>query len=281
MSFIHAKNLTHKYPLHDKEGNITSTITALEGIELNIKPGQFIGILGGNASGKSTLAKHFNALLYPDEGVVEIDGMDSQNPENLWDIRKTAGMVFQNPDNQILSTVVEEDVGFGPENIGIPTKDIWERVAFALEATGMSAYASTSPYHLSGGQKQRIAIAGIVAMRPKCIILDEATAMLDPQGRNEVLEVLKRLNRQEKVTILFITHYMEEVIEADYIYVMNQGKIAMQGTPKEIFSQSERLYQNGLEVPVITQIANQLRQKGCNIPEGILTIEELVEVLCP
>ena len=245
-----------------------------------MKQGEFIAILGHNGSGKSTLAKHFNAILYPTEGTVFVDGMDTRDDEKLWDVRREAGMVFQNPDNQIIGTVVEEDVGFGPENMGVPTADIWKRVERSLEKTGMTAYRHHSPNKLSGGQKQRVAIAGVMAMKPKCIVMDEPTAMLDPNGRKEVLEAVRELNAQEHVTVILITHYMEEVIHADRVYVMDSGKVVLEGTPKEIFSQVDILKKYRLDVPQVTLLAHELREAGVQIPEGILTKEELVDALC-
>ena len=245
-----------------------------------VKPGEFVAILGHNGSGKSTLAKHINAILYPSEGAVWVNGMDTSAEENLWKVRQSAGMVFQNPDNQIIGSVVEEDVGFGPENMGIPTEEIWERVEESLKSVGMWQYRKKSPNKLSGGQKQRVAIAGVVAMHPKCIILDEATAMLDPSGRKEVLRAVRALNQVEEVTIVHITHYMEEVIYADKVFVMDQGKVVMQGTPREIFSKVEELQKLRLAVPQVTQLAYELQKSGLPIKSGILTVEELVEELC-
>ena len=253
---------------------------ALYGINLDIKPGEFISIVGHNGSGKSTLAKHLNALLMPSSGTLWVNGMDTSDEKNTLNIRQSTGMVFQNPDNQIIGTVVEEDVGFGPENMGVPTEKIWERVDESLKKTGMTSYRYHSPNKLSGGQKQRVAIAGVMAMRPKCIILDEPTAMLDPNGRKEVLEAVSDLNRREGVTVILITHYMEEVVHADKVYVMDNGEVVMQGTPREIFSQVETLKEYRLDVPQVTLLAHELHKAGVDVPEGILTTEELVNALC-
>ncbi len=280
MGIIKAFKLGFDYLKYDEDGNVQDTQRAVNDVNLDIEAGEFVAILGHNGSGKSTLARHINALLLPSEGTLWVDGMDTANEPELWKIRQKAGMVFQNPDNQIIGTVVEEDVGFGPENMGIPTEDIWKRVEYSLEKTGMSAYRHHSPNKLSGGQKQRVAIAGVMAMRPKCIVLDEPTAMLDPNGRREVLEAVSELNRQENVTVILITHYMEEVIHADRVFVMDSGEIVMQGTPREIFSQVETLKQYGLDVPQVTLLAHNLRCRGVDIPAGILTTEELVNALC-
>lgn len=280
MNFIKARKLVHEYIRRDEEGNVESIQTALDGVDIDIKPGEFVAVLGHNGSGKSTFAKHLNVLLSPTEGALWVDGKDVTEEKNLWDIRKNAGMVFQNPDNQIVATVVEEDVAFGPENIGIPSEEIWERVRKSLKSVGMLEYREHSPNRLSGGQKQRVAIAGVMAMEPKCIILDEPTAMLDPNGRKEVLDAVEQLNRKKGVTIILITHYMEEVIRADRVYVMERGKVVMNGTPREIFSNVEQLKELRLDVPQITLLAHELRQEGLNIPEGILTRQELVEALC-
>jgi energy-coupling factor transport system ATP-binding protein len=277
MDIIKAKNLVHEFFRRDEEGNVESITTALDHVDLDVKPGQFIAILGHNGSGKSTLAKHINALLSPTEGTIWVDGMDVLDEECTIPIRKTAGMVFQNPDNQIIASVVEEDVGFGPENIGIPTDEIWERVDKSLGAVGMTKYRKHSPNKLSGGQKQRVAIAGVVAMEPKCIIFDEPTAMLDPNGRKEVISTAHELNKKKGVTIILITHYMEEVVGADYVYVMEKGKIVMDGTPREIFSQVDKLKEHRLDVPQVTLVADELRRSGLPIPAGVLTREELVE----
>ena len=277
MGIIKAKQLVHEYIRRDEEGNVESIQTALDHIDLDVQPGQFIAILGHNGSGKSTLAKHINALLAPTEGSLWVDGKDVTQEENILPVRKTAGMVFQNPDNQIIASVVEEDVGFGPENIGVPTDEIWQRVEESLKSVGMLQYRHHSPNKLSGGQKQRVAIAGVMAMEPKCIVLDEPTAMLDPNGRKEVLHAAHELNRKKGVTILLITHYMEEVVDADYVYVMDKGHVVMQGTPREIFSQVGTLKEHRLDVPQITLLADLLRQSGLDIPLGVLTREELVD----
>ena len=287
MGIIKAKQLVHEYIRRDEEGNVESIQTALDHIDLDVQPGQFIAILGHNGSGKSTLAKHINALLAPTEGSLWIDGKDVTQEENILPVRKTAGMVFQNPDNQIIASVVEEDVGniveedvgFGPENIGVPTDEIWQRVEESLKSVGMLQYRHHSPNKLSGGQKQRVAIAGVMAMEPKCIVLDEPTAMLDPNGRKEVLHAAHELNRKKGVTILLITHYMEEVVDADYVYVMDKGHVVMQGTPREIFSQVGTLKEHRLDVPQITLLADLLRQSGLDIPLGVLTREELVDAI--
>ena len=279
MGIIKAKQLVHEYIRRDEEGNVESIQTALDHIDLDIQPGQFIAILGHNGSGKSTLAKHINALLAPTEGSLWVDGKDVTQEENILPVRKTAGMVFQNPDNQIIASVVEEDVGFGPENIGVPTDEIWQRVEESLKSVGMLQYRHHSPNKLSGGQKQRVAIAGVMAMEPKCIVLDEPTAMLDPNGRKEVLHAAHELNRKKGVTILLITHYMEEVVDADYVYVMDKGHVVMQGTPREIFSQVGTLKEHRLDVPQITLLADLLRQSGLDIPSGVLTREELVDAI--
>jgi energy-coupling factor transport system ATP-binding protein len=279
MEIIKAKQLVHEYIRRDEEGNVESIQTALDHIDLDVQPGQFIAILGHNGSGKSTLAKHINALLAPTEGSLWVDGKDVTQEENILPVRKTAGMVFQNPDNQIIASVVEEDVGFGPENIGVPTDEIWQRVEESLKSVGMLQYRHHSPNKLSGGQKQRVAIAGVMAMEPKCIVLDEPTAMLDPNGRKEVLHAAHELNRKKGVTILLITHYMEEVVDADYVYVMDKGHVVMQGTPREIFSQVGTLKEHRLDVPQITLLADLLRQSGLDIPLGVLTREELVDAI--
>lgn len=279
MGIIKAKQLVHEYIRRDEEGNVESIQTALDHIDLDVQPGQFIAILGHNGSGKSTLAKHINALLAPTEGSLWVDGKDVTQEENILPVRKTAGMVFQNPDNQIIASMVEEDVGFGPENIGVPTDEIWQRVEESLKSVGMLQYRHHSPNKLSGGQKQRVAIAGVMAMEPKCIVLDEPTAMLDPNGRKEVLHAAHELNRKKGVTILLITHYMEEVVDADYVYVMDKGHVVMQGTPREIFSQVGTLKEHRLDVPQITLLADLLRQSGLDIPLGVLTREELVDAI--
>lgn len=279
MGIIKVKDLLFEYIRRDEEGNVEGITTAVDHVNLDINQGDFIAILGHNGSGKSTLAKHMNAILYPTEGTVWVDGKDTQNDAHLWEIRQTAGMVFQNPDNQIIGQIVEEDVGFGPENMGIPTNEIWERVEESLKAVGMYAFRHYSPNKLSGGQKQRVSIAGVIAMHPKCIILDEPTAMLDPKGRKEVIRAVRALNDVENITIILITHYMEEVIYADKVYVMDQGEITLQGTPRAVFSEVERLKELRLDVPQVTLLAHELRKEGFPIPEGILTNEEFRETL--
>lgn len=280
MGIIQATKLMFEYIKYGEDGGIESTYRAIDDVDLDVKRGEFVAILGHNGSGKSTLAKHINAILVPTGGTLYVDGKDTSDEENVWEVRKSAGMVFQNPDNQIIGTVVEEDVGFGPENMGVPTEEIWERVAESLRAVGMWEYRKSSPNKLSGGQKQRVAIAGVVAMHPKCIVLDEPTAMLDPNGRKEVIRTVRALNQVEDVTVLLITHYMEEVIYADKVIVMDDGKVVMQGTPREIFSQVETLKKYGLDVPQVTLLAHELRKEGLAIPEGILSVEELVDQLC-
>lgn len=279
MGIIKAKNVVHEFFRRDEEGNVESITTALDHVNLDVKAGQFIAILGHNGSGKSTLAKHINALLTPTEGVIWVDGMDVLDEDNTIPIRKTAGMVFQNPDNQIIASVVEEDVGFGPENIGVPTEEIWTRVNQSLEAVDMVKYRKHSPNKLSGGQKQRVAIADVVAMEPKCIVFDEPTAMLDPNGRKEVIATAHDLNKKKGVTIILITHYMEEVVDADYVYVMEKGKIVMDGTPRDIFSRVDELKEHRLDVPQATLVADELRSAGVPIPQGILTRKELVDAI--
>lgn len=279
MKIIKAKDVIFEYIKRDEEGNVEGTTRAVDNVSLDIKQGDFIAILGHNGSGKSTLAKHMNAILYPTQGTIWVDGMDTSEEKNIWDVRQTAGMVFQNPDNQIIGQVVEEDVGFGPENMGVPTKEIWERVEESLRAVGMYQYRKHSPNKLSGGQKQRVSIAGVLAMHPKCIILDEPTAMLDPNGRKDVIRAARGLNDVEGVTIILITHYMEEIIHADKVFVMDQGKIAMEGTPREIFSQVEKLKELRLDVPQVTLLAYELKKQGVDLPDGILTTGELVEAL--
>lgn len=279
MGIVEAKNLTFEYIRRDEEGNVEGITTAVDNVNIDIKAGDFVAVLGHNGSGKSTFAKHLNALVMPTEGAVYVDGMDTKDSGNTLSIRQTAGMVFQNPDNQIVGTLVDEEVGFGPENIGVPTEEIWERVEKSLKAVGMYQFRSASPNKLSGGQKQRVAIAGIVAMKPKCIVLDEPTAMLDPLGRKEVLNVLHELNRKENVTIILITHYMEEVIDADYVYVMDGGKLVMDGTPRQIFTQVEMLKSMRLDVPQVTELAYELKKAGLPIKDGIIRNEELVEEL--
>lgn len=279
MEMIEAKNLAYEYIRRDEEGNVEGITRAVDGVTLDVKAGDFVAILGHNGSGKSTIAKQINAILEPTEGTLYVNGMNTAEPEHLWDIRQSAGMVFQNPDNQIIASVVEEDVAFGPENLGIPTEEIWKRVEESLRAVGMTEYRSHSPNKLSGGQKQRVAIAGIMAMRPRCIVLDEPTAMLDPDGRKEVLRTLHELNRAEHVTILLITHYMDEVIHADKVIVMDDGKIVMQGTPREVFSHVEELKAHRLDVPQVTELAYELQKEGMSLPDGILTIKEFTEAI--
>lgn len=279
MSIVETKNLKFEYIRRDDEGNVEGITTAIDDVSLEIKQGDFIAILGHNGSGKSTLAKHINAILYPTEGTVWVDGMNTTDEAHLWDIRQEAGMVFQNPDNQIIGQIVEEDVGFGPENLGVPTKEIWQRVEESLKAVGMYEFRKYSPNKLSGGQKQRVSIAGVIAMHPKCIILDEPTAMLDPNGRKEVIRAVRALNDVEKITVILITHYMEEIIHANRVFVMDEGKIAMEGTPREIFSQVEKLKSLRLDVPQVTLLAHELKQSGVPLPDGILTTEELVRAL--
>lgn len=276
---IRAEHVKFDYIRRDENDNVAAVETAINDVSFQVKPGEFVAILGHNGSGKSTLAKHINALLTPEEGAVYVDGIDTSEEEMLWEIRQRVGMVFQNPDNQIVYNVVEEDVGFGPENLGVPTKKIWERVEDSLKRVGMLHARKESPNNLSGGQKQRVAIAGILAMKPKCIVLDEATAMLDPVGRREVLRAVRELNQKENITVLWITHYMEEVTEADRVLVMNKGQVVMEGTPPEIFSQVEALQAYHLDVPQVTLLAHELRKRGMRIPEGILSVGELVEVV--
>ena len=280
MGIIKALKLGFDYQRYDDDGNVVDMQRAVNDVNLDIEAGDFVAVLGHNGSGKSTLAKQINALLIPSEGTMWVDDMDTAKEPELWKIRQKAGMVFQNPDNQIIGTVVEEDVGFGPENMGVPTDEIWKRVDDSLKKTGMTAYRYQSPNKLSGGQKQRVAIAGVVAMRPSCIVLDEPTAMLDPNGRKEVLKAVSELNKKENVTVVLITHYMEEVIHANKVYVMDGGNVVMQGTPREIFSQVETLKKYRLDVPQVTLLAHELHKAGVDIPEGILTKEELVGALC-
>lgn len=280
MGMIRAEKLVFEYDKRDEDGNVIGSCRAIDGVDIDIPQGSFVAVLGHNGSGKSTLAKHMNAILVPTDGTMWVDGKDTKDLEKLWEIRQSAGMVFQNPDNQIIGTVVEEDVGFGPENLGVPTDEIWERVEDSLKAVGMIEYRHHSPNKLSGGQKQRVAIAGVVAMEPKCIVLDEPTAMLDPVGRKEVLKTVQKLRKKKNVTVILITHYMEEVIDADKIYVMDHGHVVMEGTPREIFAQVDRLKEYRLDVPQVTILADKLRKMGLDIPEGILRKEELVEAVC-
>ena len=279
MGIISASKVIFEYIRRDEEGNVEGITRAVDNVDLDVKQGQFIAILGHNGSGKSTLAKHINAILVPTEGTVWVDGKDTKDMDKIWDIRQEAGMVFQNPDNQIIGQVVEEDVGFGPENMGVPTKEIWERVEESLKAVGMYEFRKHSPNKLSGGQKQRVSIAGVIAMHPKCIILDEPTAMLDPNGRKEVIRAIRALNDVEGITVVLITHYMEEIIHADKVFVMDKGHVELEGTPREIFSQVEKLKSLRLDVPQVTLLAYELRKGGLDIPEGILTTKELVEAL--
>ena len=281
MAFIKAEKLKHKFVRRDEQGEIEDVTLALDDVNIEVEEGQFIAVLGHNGSGKSTFAKHLNALLAPSEGTVWVDGKDTSKEGNILDIRKEAGMIFQNPDNQIVAGVVEEDVAFGPENIGVPTEEIWERVGKSLEAVGMTAYRYHSPNRLSGGQKQRVAIAGVMAMKPECIVLDEPTAMLDPNGRKEVIRTVHELNRAEGITMVLITHYMEEVVDADRVIVMDDGHIVMDGTPKEIFSRVEELKQYRMDVPQVTELAWELQKKGIPLPDGILRKSEFLDALVP
>ena len=277
MEMVQAKELSYEAEKRDEEGNVIGLSRAIDGVDLDVLPGQFVAILGHNGSGKSTLAKQINAILVPSGGTMWVDGRDPRDPDELWNVRQSAGMVFQNPDNQIIGTVVEEDVGFGPENLGVPTDEIWTRVEESLKAVGMIEYRSHSPNKLSGGQKQRVAIAGVIAMEPKCIVLDEPTAMLDPNGRKDVIRTVQELRKKKQVTVILITHYMEEVIDADRVYVMDHGRVVMDGTPREIFSRVEELKQYGMDVPQATMLAEELRKRGLDLPRGILHSEELVE----
>ena len=280
MGIIKAFKLGFDYLKYDEDGNVEATQRAVNDVNLDIEAGDFVAVLGHNGSGKSTLAKHMNALLIPTEGTMLVDGIDTARETKLWKVRQKAGMVFQNPDNQIIGTIVEEDVGFGPENLGVPTDEIWTRVEESLDAVGMLKYRHHSPNKLSGGQKQRVAIAGVMAMHPKCIVMDEPTAMLDPHGRKSVIETAKKLNKEEGITVILITHYMEEVIEADRIFVMDDGKLVMEGTPKEVFSKVDKLKELRLDVPQATLVAHELQQRGIPLPDGILNNEELVDELC-
>ena len=280
MEMIRARELVYEYDKRDEEGNIIGAERAIDGVTIDVPQGSFVAVLGHNGSGKSTLAKHMNAILVPTGGTMWVDGRDTKDPAELWNVRQTAGMVFQNPNNQIIGTVVEEDVGFGPENLGVPTDEIWQRVEESLKAVGMLERRKDSPNKLSGGQKQRVAIAGVLAMEPKCLVLDEPTAMLDPNGRKEVIQAVEKLRKVKKVTVILITHYMEEVIDADQVFVMEGGHIVMHGTPREIFSQVDELKKYRMDVPQVTMLAEELRRRGLDLPRGILRREELVEALC-
>ena len=279
MNIVETNDLEYEYVKTDDEGKVAERFRAVDGVDLSVRAGEFIAVLGHNGSGKSTLAKHLNAILRPTRGTVFVGGNDTRDDSKLWEIRQSAGMVFQNPDNQIIGTMVDEDVAFGPENMGVEREEIWRRVESALKAVGMWEYRSYSPNRLSGGQKQRVAIAGVVAMKPSCIVLDEPTAMLDPNGRKEVIETVRELNQKENVTVILITHYMEEVIRADHVFVMDQGKIVLSGTPREVFSQVERMKELRLDVPQVTMLGYRLKQEGLPLPDGLLTIEELTEAL--
>ena len=280
MGMIRAEKLVFEYDKRDEEGNVIGSHRAIDGVDIDVPQGSFVAILGHNGSGKSTLAKHMNAILVPTGGTMWVDGRDTKDPNELWNIRQSAGMVFQNPDNQIIGTVVEEEVGFGPENLGVPTDEIWKRVENSLRAVGMLERRKDSPNKLSGGQKQRVAIAGVIAMEPKCIVLDEPTAMLAPNGRKEVIEAVEQLRKEKNVTVILITHYMEEVIDADQVFVMDEGHVVMHGTPKEIFSRVDELKKYRMDVPQVTMLADALIQKGVPLPKGILRREELVDALC-
>ena len=280
MGMIRAEKLVFEYDKRDEEGNVIGSHRAIDGVDIDVPQGSFVAILGHNGSGKSTLAKHMNAILVPTGGTMWVDGRDTKDPNELWNIRQSAGMVFQNPDNQIIGTVVEEEVGFGPENLGVPTDEIWKRVENSLRAVCMLERRKDSPNKLSGGQKQRVAIAGVIAMEPKCIVLDEPTAMLDPNGRKEVIEAVEQLRKEKNVTVILITHYMEEVIDADQVFVMDEGHVVMHGTPKEIFSRVDELKKYRMDVPQVTMLADALIQKGVPLPKGILRREELVDALC-
>ena len=280
MGMIRAEKLVFEYDKRDEDGNVIGSRRAIDGVDIDIPQGSFVAVLGHNGSGKSTLAKHMNAILVPTDGTMWVDGKDTKDLEKLWEIRQSAGMVFQNPDNQIIGTVVEEDVGFGPENLGVPTKEIWKRVEDSLRAVGMLDRRKDSPNKLSGGQKQRVAIAGVIAMEPKCSVLDEPTAMLDPNGRKEVIHAVEKLRREKNVTVILITHYMEEVVDADQVFVMDDGRIVMHGTPREIFSRVDELKKYRMDVPQVTMLADELIRRGVDLPKGILRREELVEALC-
>lgn len=280
MGIVETQDLVFEYIRRDEDGNVEGIQTAVDKVNIDVSKGDFVAILGHNGSGKSTLARHINALLTPTEGTVWVSEMDTTDEDKLWNIRQTAGMVFQNPDNQIIGTIVEEDVGFGPENLGIPTEDIWTRVDSALKKVGMTTYRDYSPNKLSGGQKQRVAIAGVLAMKPTCIVMDEPTSMLDPSGRKEVMDTILELNRTEGVTIILITHYMNEAAMANKIFVMDKGKVVMEGTPRQIFSDVTKMKSLKLDVPQATELAYELKKQGVPLPDGILTSKELVEELC-
>lgn len=276
---ISIQDVVYEYIRRDDEEQVVGVELAVDHLSFEINKGEFIAVLGHNGSGKSTLAKLINAILVPEEGCIEVDGIDTRKPEMVWEIRQRAGMVFQNPDNQIVHNIVEEDVGFGPENLGVPTAEIWERVNDSLKKVGMYEHRKESPNNLSGGQKQRVAIAGVLAMKPKCIIFDESTAMLDPVGRREVLKAVHEINKKEEITILWVTHYMDEVTEADRVLVMNHGKVAMQGTPKQVFAEAEKLQEYHLAVPQVTELALELRRQGMDIPTDLITVDEFVNCL--
>lgn len=278
-SILKTDKLVYEYKELDEEGNVEGVSRAIDGVDIDVQKGDFVAILGHNGSGKSTLAKHINGMLFPTGGTVWVDGLDTRQEENIWEVRQRAGMVFQNPDNQIIGQIVEEDVGFGPENLGVPTEEIWERVEESLRAVGMYEFRKHSPNHLSGGQKQRVSIAGVLAMQPMCIVLDEPTAMLDPSGRKEVVRAVRDLNKTKGITVLLITHYMEEIVHADKVYVMDKGRIAMTGTPREIFSEVDKLKDLRLDLPQVTLLAHELKEQGLELPDGILTVEELTEAL--
>lgn len=276
---ISIQDVVYEYIRRDDEEQVVGVELAVDHLSFEINKGEFIAVLGHNGSGKSTLAKLINAILVPGEGCIEVDGIDTGKPEMVWEIRQRAGMVFQNPDNQIVHNIVEEDVGFGPENLGVPTAEIWERVNDSLKKVGMYEHRKESPNNLSGGQKQRVAIAGVLAMKPKCIIFDESTAMLDPVGRREVLKAVHEINKKEKITILWVTHYMDEVTEADRVLVMNHGKAAMHGTPKQVFAEAEKLQEYHLAVPQVTELALELRRQGMDVPTDLITVDEFVNCL--
>ena len=277
---VRSENLSYNYPVYDDDGNKTGEFQALKHVSLEIEKGSWTAVLGHNGSGKSTFARHINALLFPSEGTIWVDGIDTQDEEQLWTIRQSAGMIFQNPDNQIIASIVEEDVAFGPENLGVEPSEIRRRVDQSLEEVGMTKYKDRSPNKLSGGQKQRVAIAGVLAMRPACIVLDEPTAMLDPSGRREVMQTIERMNHEEHITIIHITHYMEEASMADRVVVIDHGEAVMSGTPKEVFSKIDAMKRLGLDVPQMTELAHELRAVGYDIPPDIMTVDEMVEAIC-